>query len=599
MSLLSNLLGGTEEATKGSEVSGAILAVDVGSVYTRAILLDVVDGMYRFVARGEAPTTATPPWNNILEGVGRAVREITTATGRKILDEDGELIIPESDAFLGVNCFTATASAGKPIQAVLVGLMPDVSLSSGKRAAESSYLLLADTFSLADRRSPEKQIEALMRARPDVVLIVGGTDGGAVQSIRKQIDTIAMACDLMEHDRRPTILYAGNRDLHGEIETRFVDDVGVNFVAADNVRPTLESEQLNSAQTYLAALYHRQKLRSGGFADMGDWSKGGIFPTAHSFSRAVHILSELDEQDILGIDLGSANTTVAACLKGTNYLNVVGSLGMGHGARGLLASKPKLESLTRWLTYDPDSADDVLDYVWNKWLFPQIVPATKASLEMEMAMAREIVRKAVLSARSGWRGVQPRGPLPAFDTILLSGSTLAQPPHYGWSALAVLDALLPLGVTRLVADPYGLTTALGGIAPFSPRAVVQVLDTGAFVDLGTVISVSGRARRGDVVIRGKLKPAGSGQAEPFEVKYGSIVRLPLEYGVQAELSLQTRHVDLYVEGRRRTHKMKVAGGELGVILDARGRPWRFPRDATQRHEMNHEWQWSMTQEELE
>jgi uncharacterized protein (TIGR01319 family) len=598
MSLLSNLLGDIEETAKGPELLGAILVVDVGSVYTHAVLLDVVDGMYRFVARGEAPTTAMPPWNNVLKGVEHAIQEVTSATGRQILDADGDLIIPESEPFVGVTCFMATASAGKPIRAVLAGLMPGVSLSSGKRAAESSYMLLVDTISLADRRSPEKQIEALMQARSDVVLIVGGTDGGAVQSIRKQIDTIAAACSLMENDRRPTIIYAGNRDLRGEVEARLADDVGINFISADNVRPTLDSEQLNSAQTCLASLYHRQKLRSGGFADIGQWAKGGIYPTAHSFSRAIHMLSELDNQNVLGIDLGSASTTIAACLKGRNYLNVTDGLGMGYSARGLLSPQLKPESLMRWLTYEPEHSNDLFDYIWNKWLFPQTVPATKASLEMEMAMAREIIRGATLSARASWRDVQPRGPLPSFDTILLAGSTLTRPSHFGWSALVALDALLPLGITRLIADPYGLAAALGVVAPFSSRAVVQVLETGAFFDLGTAISVTGQARRGEVVLRGSLKHEGAKQAMKFEVQSGSIVRIPLDYGTQAELSLQAHHVDIEIGGKRRSLKLKVTGGELGLILDARGRPWRYPRDAELRHEMNREWQQSMTQEEL-
>lgn len=596
MSLLSNLLGETEAVSRGPEIKGAILSIDVGSVYTRAILLDVVDGMYRFVARGEAPTTATPPWNNVIEGVEQAIQEITTATGRTILDEHGDLISPERDAFSGVSCFLATASAGKPIRAVLVGLMPDVSLSSGRRAAESSYMLLVDTFSLGDRRSPAQQIEALMRARPDVILIVGGTDGGAVQSIRKQIETIAIACSLMENDRRPTVLYAGNKDIRGEVEARLADDVGVNFITAENVRPTLDSEQLGSAQTHLASIYHRQKLRSGGFADIGQWARGGVYPTAHGFSRTIHFLSDLENQNILGIDLGSASTTVAACLKGQNYLNVLDGVGMGHSARGLLSPTMKPETLMRWLAYEPDRPGDVIDTVWNKWLFPQTVPATKASLDMEMAMAREIVRSATLSARASWRDVQPRGPLPAFDTILLTGSTLSRAPHYGWSALVALDALLPIGVTRLIVDPYGLAAALGVVAPFSPRAAVQVLDTGAFIDLGTAISISGRARQGEVVVRGSIKPEGANRAEAFEVTYGSIVRLPLAYGVQAELSLQARGVDIQVGGGRRAHKLKVAGGELGVIIDARGRPWRYPRDAAQRCQMNREWQEAMTQE---
>lgn len=596
MSLLSNLLGETETISREPEITGAILAVDIGSVYTRAILLDVADGIYRFVARGEAPTTATPPWNNVLEGVEQAIQEITAATGRTVLDNNGDLISPERDAFSGVSCFLATASAGKPIRAVLVGLMPDVSLTSGRRAAESSYLLLVDTFSLGDRRTPEQQIEALMKARPDVIIIVGGTDGGAVQSIRKQIETIAIACSLMENDRRPTVLYAGNKDMRGEIEAKLADEVGVNFMTAENVRPTLDSEQLHSAQTCLASIYHRQKLRSGGFADIGHWARGGVYPTAHGLSRTIHFLSELENQNILGIDLGSASTTVAACLKGHNYLNVLDGVGMGHSARGLLSPTLKPETLMRWLAYEPDEPDDIFDYIWNKWLFPQMVPATKANLDMEMAMAREIMRNGTLNARSSWRGVQPRGPLPAFDTILLTGSTLTRPPHYGWSALVALDALLPIGVTRLIVDPYGLASALGVVAPFSPRAVVQVLDTGAFIDLGTAISVSGRARQGEVVVRGSIRPEGANQAETFEIKYGSIVRLPLAYGVQAELTIQARRVDIEIGGGRRAHKLRITGGELGVIIDARGRPWRYPRDAVQRCQMNLEWQEAMTKE---
>jgi hypothetical protein len=553
----------------------------------------MVDGMYRFVARGESPSTATPPWNDVMEGVTKAVREIVAATGREILDRDDDLIMPEKDAFSGVSQLAVTASAGKPIRAVLVGLVPDISLNSGKRTAESSYMMLVDTFSLADHRTQEQQIESLLRLRPDVVLIVGGTDGGAAQSMRKQLETVAMACSLMENDQRPIVVYAGNRDLQGEAQATLADDVGVHFFSADNVRPTLESERLDSAQAKLASLYHRQKLRGGGFTDIGEWVKGGgIFPTAHGFSRAVHILGTIGEQNVLGIDLGSASTTVAACLKGSQYLNVHDGIGIGHSAKTLL-TQLKPESLSRWLTFELRNPEDVSDYICNKWLFPQTVPASNDSLEFEMALAREMIRSAILSSRLSWRGIQPRGPLPEFDTILLAGSTLANPASYGWSALVALDGLLPLGITRLMLDPYGLASALGAVAPLSQRAVVQVLDTGAFVDLGTVISLSGMARRGEVVLRGSLKPEGSSKANPFEVQHGTIVALPLPFGVQAEMTLQLSHVDI---GGRHPGKLKISGGELGVVIDARGRPWRFPRDAAQRREMNLEWQKSMTQE---
>lgn len=594
MSLLSNILDQeAKDAQRPPEVGGAILGVDIGNVYTRAVLLDMVDGMYRFVARGESPTTATPPWNNIIEGVCLAIGQITEATGRTILDEEDQVISPEEEPFRGVGGFVATASAGKPVRAVLVGLMPDVSLSSGRRAAESTYLLLVDTFSLGDKRTPEQQLNALLQSRAELVLIVGGTDGGAVQSMRKQIETVALACSLMEREHRPTILYAGNKVLQQEISDLF-DEVGVRILTADNVRPTLDSEKLDSAQMSLASLYHHQRSRTtGGFADVGGWTENGVLPTAYGFSQMVHILGKLDGQNILGVDLGSSDTTIAAYLSGHHYLNVMDGLGMGHTATGIL-SETKIETITRWLSYVPDKPDDVLDYIWNKWLFPQTIPTDPRELEIECAMAREIIRFAALSARSSWREVRQRGPLPPFDTILLRGSTLTNAPSYGWAALVALDALLPLGMTRLIADPYGLAAMLGAIADLSPRAVVQVLDTGAFVDVGTVISISGRARHGEIVLRGNLRLDGADKGETFEVTYGSIVTIPLKPGTQADLTLQPRHVEVENAQGKKLRKARITGGELGLIIDARGRPWRFPRDADERRALIGQWIEKMT-----
>ncbi len=121
-----------------------------------------------------------------------------------------------------------------------------------------------------------------------------------------------------------------------------------------------------------------------------------------------------------------------------------------------------------------------------------------------------------------------------------------------------------------------------------------MLQTGAFYDLGTVVSISGRARQGEIVLTGSLKPEGARKPEPFEVRYGSIVALPLAYGERVELTLQPRRAGVHGVGRRR--RMVMTGGELGMVIDARGRPWRFPRSAEQRYTLLREWQRSLAQE---
>ncbi len=475
-----------------------------------------------------------------------------------------------------------------PIQTVLVGLVPSVSLESGKRVAESAYLSLVEIFSLADRRSPAKQVTALLSASPDMILIVGGTDGGAVETMRKQIDTLSIGCALFEPDNKPTAIYAGNQDLQGEVTEKLQEEVGVEVLVTDNVRPTLDMERVDRVQAELAGLYYRQRARSTmGIGDVGGWADGGVVPTAHGFSRLIRVLGNLWGQDVLGIDLGSTATTVAAFINKQHYLNVFGQLGIGHSARGAL-EQIRPEAVARWLSFEQANEDEVPDAILNRWLYPQTVPVNQAELEIVYALARELIRTAVVNARSTWREVGQRGLLPHFDTVLLSGSTLSKPPHYGWSVLAALDALLPTGMTRLLLDPYGMASALGALAPVSPQAVVQVLDAGAFIDLGAVISVSGRARRGEIVLRGLIDDG----KEPvsFEVPYGTVTSLPLAYGVEAELLLRPRRVSVNVKQKR----LKIKGGEMGVIVDARGRPWRFPREAGERREMLRDWQKKIT-----
>ena len=45
----------------------------------------------------------------------------------------------------------------------------------------------------------------------------------------------------------------------------------------------------------------------------------------------MHILGEFYHHDVLGVDVGSASTTVAASIKGLPYLNVFPTLGHATG----------------------------------------------------------------------------------------------------------------------------------------------------------------------------------------------------------------------------------------------------------------------------
>ena len=196
----------------------SLLAVDVGTMTTRAALFDVVEGSYRFIASGQAASTTAAPFKDLGEGVHRAIENLQTVTGRKFLGDDQALIIPSHEGN-GIDTFAATISAGPAIKTVVVGLLNDVSVESVQRLSRTIYARVVDTIGLNDKRKPEEQIDSILRLNPDLVLIAGGTDGGATHSVQHLLETIGLACYIMPTEKRPALLYAGNKNLAKEVKS--------------------------------------------------------------------------------------------------------------------------------------------------------------------------------------------------------------------------------------------------------------------------------------------------------------------------------------------------------------------------------------------
>ena len=81
-----------------------IVATDCGSTTTKAILIEFVNGEYRLITRGEAPTTVEAPFEDVTMGVLNAVAEVEELSGRKILDENGKFITP-ANGKIGTDVF--------------------------------------------------------------------------------------------------------------------------------------------------------------------------------------------------------------------------------------------------------------------------------------------------------------------------------------------------------------------------------------------------------------------------------------------------------------------------------------------------------------
>lgn len=573
----------------------SLLAVNVGASSTRAVYFDVVEGQYRFIASGQAPSTAEAPFNDISLGVHEAIRNLQTVTGKIFLDPDNQLITPVQADGSGVDAFAATLSAGPALRAVVVGLLSDVSMESAQRLADTAYLQVLETFGLNDQRKPDEQIDAILRARPDVIILTGGTDGGASRSLQKIIESVGLACYLMPEEKRPMILFAGNQSLKDSVKES-LGKLTPSLHFSPNIRPSLDTEDLKPASRELAQVFSDVRKRNmPGVDELNSWTGGRTLPTAYAEGRIIRFLSQMNgsSRGILGVDIGTTAAVVAAGFNGKLTLGVYPQFGLGEDLPGLL-KYTQLEDIMRWLPLDI-SPTVVRDYLFQRTLYPGTIPVTKEDHAIAHAISRQALYLAMREARRNFppetRYIQ-KGLMPLFEPILAGGGAVSDAPTPGQSLLLLLDALQPVGITSIILDQNNLLPLLGAAAESNYLLPVQILESGAFMSLGTIVSVISSASHGTPVIRARLTYEDGSDARA-EVKFGGLELLPLNTGQTARLTLQPLHRSDIGNGPGRSAAVQVAGGVMGVVIDARGRPLALPEDPVRRRELFKKWLWTV------
>ncbi len=565
------------------------MVADCGSATTRVALLDLVEGRYRFIANGQAPSTGAHPLSDITVGMINAVADVEAATGREIVGEQGQLLIPSQGGTRGVDRFVATTSAAQPLRTVLVGLADQLSLASARRVALSTYTTIEEEFSPADGRSDSERVQELVALEPDVFLIAGGTSGGAATNVIHLVETVSLAISLQDKGSDPpTVIYAGNPVLRPMVAEILG---GVGLRAVENVRPDVDAEYLDSAQAELDLLYEKGKLGAlPGAEQLRNLANGALIPTAKAFGWSVQYLGAILGNNVVGVDVGSASVTMGAVLNGISHLAVRSDLGIGHNLPKLLEQVDS-QQVMRWLPHEMADSD-LKDFVANKALFPQTVPVTSEELHLELALARELIRSTLPVAFPSHFDATPTGTLPPVEMILLGGTLLGSVPRPGQAALALLDALQPVGLCMLALDTHGLAPALGAVAGVVPLAAVQVIESGAFRELGGVVAPVGQAKPGEQILRLKMIRENGSELET-EVEAGSLKVLPLQPGHRAELQLRPLKRFDVGEGPGRSCRRSVFGGAVGLIVDARGRPLRLPTDPAERRAKTRQWLWDV------
>lgn len=580
-----------------SLISGdSLLAVDVGGANTRAALFDVVEGQYRFVAAGTASSTAEAPFKDLSEGVRNAIASLQTVTGRTFLDANRALVTPTQPDGSGADAFVATISAGRAVKTVIVGLLSEVSLESARRLAETTYAHVVDSVGIDDRRPPDQLIDLMLRLQPELVVITGGTDGGASRSIHKTVEPVGLSSYLLAADKRPAVLFAGNQKQDDEVK-ELLGGVTSALQFSPNVRPSLDTEDLDPAARQLADLLIGVRQRQLKGVDLlQSWSNGNVLPTAYAEGRMIRFLGQAygkTSEGILGVEIGASAAVVAGGFSDKATLGVYPQFGLGENLP-LLLQYTSLEEILRWCPLDV-STGVLRDYIFQKSLYPATIAVTKEDQSLAQAVTRQALYLAMQTAKRDFPRAAARpkpGLLPFFNPILAGGGALTNASAAGQCLLLLLDAIQPAGITTFILDRNNLMPMLGVAAARNSILPVQLLESGAFQSLGTTVSLVGSGNYGELLARVRVRYA-DGRETGVEIKYGGLDTLPLPVGEAATLSIQPRHGVNAGFGPGRGGTATVSGGEMGLVFDGRGRPLTLPTDSGRRRELLKKWLWTV------
>lgn len=585
----------------------SVLATDCGSTTTKAILIEKINGEYRLVVRGEAPTTVEAPFEDVTMGARNAIREIEELTGRRFLSDQG-VITPRQPDGSGVDIYMSTSSAGGGLQMMVAGVVKTMTAESAARAALGAGAIVMDVISVDDGRKPHEKIQRIRQLRPDMILLSGGIDGGTITHVAEIGELIAAAepKPRLGIGYKLPIIYAGNKDARKHITDILGEKTDLRIV--DNLRPVLETEVLGPAREEIHNLFMEHVMaQAPGYNKLMQWTPVPIMPTPGAVGACMQTAAKEYDMSVIGVDIGGATTDVFSVFGEYFNRTVSANLGMSYSICNVLL-EAGISNIMRWIPFSIDEGE-LRNRIRNKMIRPTTIPQTLEELIIEQSIAREALRLAFEHHKSlavGLRGVHRQRTIgdtfeqtgsdetyidmTELGMLIGSGGCLSHAPRRAQSAMMLIDAFQPESTTMLAVDSIFMMPQLGILSSIHPKAAMQVFDRDCLVKLGTAIAPvgpSGKAEFGAPCLEVTLTV--NGQTFEESVPFGSMKVIPVPQDTTVEAVIHpTRQFDVGA-GYGRELKTTVNGGVVGVIIDCRGRPIVLPEDVKTRNAKLVEW----------
>jgi len=278
--------------------------VDFGSTYTKVTAIDLDEEVV--IGQGRAESTVR---TDLTIGLKKAYKELEEKA-RKPCIETSTIKL-------------ACSSAAGGLRLIVIGLVPSLSLSAGRMAALGAGAKLVGNYSYKLNQSELKEIQSL---EPDIILLVGGTDGGNEEVILHNAHALA------ESGLSVPVIMAGNKVCADEI-LRILETPQRLVKVVDNVLSELDKLNVEASRKAIREVFMERIVHAKGLDKAEQLVDSVIMPTPMAVLKGAQLLSTGTQNEeglgeLIVVDIGGATTDIHSLADGYPRSDNVGRKGI-------------------------------------------------------------------------------------------------------------------------------------------------------------------------------------------------------------------------------------------------------------------------------
>lgn len=449
-----------------------ILLIDFGSTYTKLTAVDI--DSETILGTSSAYTTVE---TDINDGLKRGLELLQEKTGKLEF----------------ADCYACSSAAGG-LRMVTSGLVPELTSEAAKLASLGAGAKAVGVYSF---QITEDDAEEILSLRPDIFLLVGGTDGGNTECILHNARMLA------QMKPKFPIVIAGNRTAARECQ-RILE--GCEVYVCPNVMPKFGTLNIEPTQKKIREIFLERIISAKGLSKAAELLSDIMMPTPAAVLKAMQLLAdgyngEAGIGNLVAVDVGGATTDVYSIADGMpEHMNTVfkglpepyakrtveGDIGMRYSISGIVDSAG-IKRITELSGLTEERAIKLIDELKTN---TEKIPDGDKELEaLDFALASSAIDEAVTRhagtisetyTMMGLTYVQEGKNLTKVKNIVVTGGSLIHTQRTKEIASCALfspkhpQSLRPKDA-RIYVDRTYILAAMGLLSSYYPETALRIM----------------------------------------------------------------------------------------------------------------------------